>query len=140
MMKKIIFTAIFFFSLINCTRKQNAENLKFIDNKKLSYTFIFYISKKSGFEYRVNTFLNHKQRSLIKNISKKKWIELLYSENSDFATNLILYEINDKEASDIFYSKLRNCKGDKMILNEYQKWWKKYKKHTDIAYWMRNLR
>ncbi len=79
------------------------NQMEFINNKSLKYQIIILACDTcapiSNIGYRVLVELSNNERKLIKKISYAEWMRLLISEKSDWAANLILYNLFDRDAS-----------------------------------------
>ena len=78
--------------------------------------------------YRVRVKLTDKQKSIVKKIEKEMWRHLLSDKKTDFAANLILYDIYDKDAILLFG--LGNNIRD----------WRKNLKRDDTLFWLKKLK
>ena len=78
--------------------------------------------------YRVRVKLTDKQKSIVKKIEKEMWKHLLSDKKTDFAANLILYDIYDKDAILLFG--LGNNIRD----------WRKNLKRDDTLFWLKKLK
>lgn len=77
--------------------------------------------------YRVIVELNKKHNSIVKKISKESWLKLLNNNCTDFAANLLLYSMYNKDA--LILSK-----------NDSIESWRKYLKEDDLVYWSKHLK
>ena len=121
----------------NCNNQQlnnrySSNNLSFIKNDKLHYNILLVacdtcvpIINKG---YRVRVKLTDKQKSIVKKIKKEMWRHLLSDKKTDFAANLILYDIYDKDAILLFG--LGNNIRD----------WRKNLKRDDTSFWLKKLK
>ena len=55
--------------------------------------------------YRVIISLSAKEDSIIKRISKRQWLSMLNDKKTDFAANLLLYQLYERDAVVFFYIK-----------------------------------
>ena len=76
---------------------------------------------------RVVVDLNREEIVKIKKISAERWLLLLNDNKSDYLSNLILYELYNKDAT-IF-----------LQINNIEKW-RKYMRKEDIEYWKLHLK
>ena len=101
-------------------------NLAFIKNEKFKYSIILMSCDTcvpiSNIGYRVKVQLSKKEEETVRKITFDTWKELLNNHNSDWAANLILYSIYDKDAFLL-------SKNDKRDL------WVKYLKKEDFLFW-----
>ena len=104
----------------------NLKNINFISNNKVKYT-IGLISCDSCFPvmsigYRISTNLTENQIKLASMLTFNDWLLLLNNKKSDWAANLVLYQIFDKDAIPLYH-----------IGNRAR--WLKYLKKEDLAFW-----
>lgn len=102
------------------------EKFDFIDNNRLKYSFGLFSCDTcvpiSNIGYRVILSLSLKQEASVKQIDFKLWIKLLNNPKKDWAANIILYWIFD-----------RDCYLIQRIHNKNK--WRKYLKNDEIEYW-----
>ena len=119
-MKKIVLFAIFTLtshvciaqkSVIKAHNKQVSDDISFITNKKIKYSIPLTIcdtcatiSNIGGFKVFVD--LSEKEEEIVRRINKKAWLMLLKNPKTDWAANLILYDIFDKNALLFSFPKL----------------------------------
>jgi hypothetical protein len=112
-------------------KEHNQIDLSFIQNKKMKYTIVLKSCDScipiKNIGYRVILSLNNNQKDIIKKIEKRTWIKLLHDNDKDFAANLILYSINNRDA---FLLTTINSEEE----------WRKYLKEKDLEYWIKNLK
>ena len=77
--------------------------------------------------YRVVINLSQEEEDIVKKIDYQDWMSLLSNEQSDWAANLILYYIFDRDSKLLSRVKSR-------------KEWKKYKKKEDLEFWKLHLK
>ena len=77
--------------------------------------------------YRVVVSLREEEENIVKKINREEWIFLLQQNTSDWAANLILYGLYDKDA---FILSRNNSK----------ELWKQYLKLDDVKYWDRIIK
>jgi len=122
--------SLLFFS---CNAQKNGTNenkktmnLTFISNEKLQHSIVLMSCDTCvpirNIGYRVIVQLSKKEEEAIKKITPNTWIELLNNNNSDWAANLILYSLYDKNA--ILLSR-----------NDDKESWDKYLKKEDLDFW-----
>lgn len=77
--------------------------------------------------YRVLISLPAGQDSVISHISKTQWLNMLGSERTDFAANLLLYRLYEREA---------------IVLLHYNNApeWRQAMKEDDLHYWQQTLK
>lgn len=138
-MKIFISVMVLLLSISSCNgqnkkhqKKESSKmNLSFIDNKKLNYSIVLMTCDTcvpiKNIGYRVVVTLTKKEKEIINKIDKATWLKLLSDSNKDFATNLILYSIYNKDA--FILSK-----------NDEQGEWKKYRKDEDLKFWTTELK
>ncbi|WP_300662064.1 hypothetical protein [Fluviicola sp.] len=102
------------------------SSLDFIQNKEINYNIVLMscdtCAPITNIGYRVVVQLTDEQEKKIRKISAKKWAELLEGDSTDWASNLILHYINQKDA---FHLKNYNS----------EKEWRKAFKQDDVEYW-----
>lgn len=105
---------------------KNTVDLSFINNEKIKYS----IGLRScvtcvpirNIGYRVSIQLSEEEEVKVKNITSETWKVLLNNRHSDWASNLILYSLYDKNA--ILLSR-----------NDDRELWSKYFKKEDLDFW-----
>ncbi len=127
---------LFFLSIICNSQEfisQSSDLLQLIRNEDLKFT-IWYISpvfNDSEIIVEPNIVIHVSLPQSIKrqlvNISRKEWISLLENKKSDWAANLILYEIYEKNALLFEYVKKREN-------------WVGVHQREDIEYWKQKLK
>lgn len=109
------------------TSNKDISKLSFIKNNKLKYTIVIMscdtCAPIKNIGYRVLIDLNEMQSKIIKDIDSETWLQLLYDDKRDYAANLILYYLHDKDA---FYIARKNTK---------KLWDKSVQKNEDLEYW-----
>ena len=107
------------------------KDLSFIDNKKLNYSIVLMACDTCvpimDIGYRVVVDLTKKQKDTVNKIDNATWLKLLNESSKDFATNLILYSLYNKDA----YTLLINNEEDE---------WRKYRKNQDLKFWTTELK
>jgi hypothetical protein len=110
------------------------------ENRKMKYSFIYNDKIKysivlmtcdtcvpiTNIGYRVKVQLNTKEENIVHKISYNTWEELLNDSNRDWAANLILYYLYNKDAF------LLSRNNDKEL-------WSKYLKSDDIQFWKKKF-
>ena len=102
------------------------DTLVFIDNEKLKFTTINRYAEFSFDNYKIIVDLSTKQWLTVKNLTKDAWLKLLNDTTKDWAANLILHNIYEKNARRL------------LIFNNREKWIFSQKKE-DTEYWTKNL-
>ena len=77
--------------------------------------------------YRVIISLSAKEDSIIKHISKRQWLSMLNDKKTDFAANLLLYQLYEREA--IMFLQIKDASD-----------WRLAMKDDDLYYWRRTLK
>ena len=77
--------------------------------------------------YRVRISLSAKEDSIIKHISKRQWLSMLNDKKTDFAANLLLYQLYEREA--IMFLQIKDASD-----------WRLSLKDDDLYYWRRTLK
>lgn len=109
----------------NTVKSENKIDLSFINNSKIYYEIALIACDScvpiSDIGYRVSVKLNKEQQIAISQIKAETWIKLLKDTSSDWAANLILYDLYDESA---------------IVLEEFgKKTWQIYLKNNDIIFW-----
>ncbi len=79
--------------------------------------------------YRVIVELTNEQDKIGQKLDRKTWLNLLNLSDSDFATNMILYGIYDRDAK--MLSMKENIYGSENLYES----WKRLMKTEDLEYW-----
>ncbi|MBS1690051.1 MAG: signal recognition particle [Bacteroidetes bacterium] len=85
------------------TVKYSVGDIDFINNSTIKYDAVLLACdtcvpiKNIGFRIILQLYKN--QYKTIKNINAKEWLRLLNQKSTDFAANIILYSIYDKDAT-----------------------------------------
>ncbi len=128
----IVFNNCIFSQKISATGKQkdSSKKIYFIDNDKIKYSIVIMSCDScipiSNIGYRVKVQLSKNEMEIVKKLDYKNWIILLQNNKTDWAANLILYYINDRDASLLARRNKREL-------------WVKYLKLDDIKYWEKAL-
>jgi hypothetical protein len=129
-------SAIYFIGLLfwGMSTVKGQDKATFVNNK----TIKFHVVRKSmelidtnmivPSKYFIRVELNNKQRSVIKNYTSADWMKLLNNVQSDWAANLILYEMHERDAF-LFWSVVKN-----------KERWRLSAKEEDIKYWNEHLK
>ena len=116
----------------HCKREKNITNeLSFINNRRINFSIkkvacdrcfpIFDIG------YRVRVKLTPKQDSIIVRMKRREWLSLLNDETTDYAANILLYYIYNRDAIVLLYNR---------SIRE----WRAAMKEDDISYWEQKLK
>ena len=112
--------------------KKNITNeLSFINNKSINFS-IKKVACETCFPifdigYRVRVKLTPKQDSIIVRMKRKEWLSLLNDETTDYAANILLYYIYNRDAIVLLYNRsIRD--------------WRDGMKEDDIIYWVKKLK
>lgn len=112
-------------------REKNVTNeLSFINNKSINFS-IKKVACDTCFPifdigYRVRVILTPKQDSIIIRMRRREWLSLLNDETTDYAANILLHYIYNREAIALLYN--RSIKD-----------WRDGMKEDDILYWDKTL-
>jgi hypothetical protein len=77
--------------------------------------------------------LTEEQDEIVRKLDKQTWLNLLNSPNSDFAANLILYDIYNKDGITLYV--WDSDKGE----DSFCELWQKHLKDEDLDYWKEHL-
>lgn len=107
------------------------NELSFINNRNLNFS-IKRVASDSCFPiidigYRIRVKLTPKQDSLIRKLKKRQWINMLNNNTTDYAANILLYYIHNRDATVLLY-------------NRSLKDWRDGMKNEDILYWNEALK
>ena len=107
-------------------KSKESLNASFIKNEELKFS-IKKVACDTCFPirdigYRVRVHLSSKQDSVIRNMSKVQWMLKLHDCDTDFAANILLYYLYDRDAFVLLYN------------SEIQDW-RRAMKEDDIHYW-----
>src|SRR5947209_7344851 len=127
MKTKYFYIISFLFLILNSVIAQNKT--KFLNNSSIRFEIwrqslqMIDSNKIISTKYFIEINLNNKQRRILKSLSKKDWIRLLNDNNSDWATNLVLYDIYKKDA--FLFNSVLKTRNEWILSN----------KSNDISYW-----
>ncbi len=112
-------------------KAQDMERLSgLINNETIDYQLVIKSCDTcvpiSNIGYRIVVNLSEEKLEEIQNITPTEWLELLNNEKTDWAANLVLYYLNDKDA--LILSRHIDCAK-----------WKKTLKKDDIDYWNKKV-
>ena len=103
----------------------------FIDNRTIKYKIMKVACDTCApihdIGYRVIISLSAKEDSIIKHISKGQWLSMLNDKKTDFAANLLLYRLYEREG---------------IVLLHYNNApeWRQAMKENDLHYWQQTLK
>ncbi len=103
----------------------------FIDNRTIKYNITLVACDTCApihdIGYRVRISLSAKEDSIIKLINKRQWLSMLNDKKTDFAANLLLYRLYEREA---------------IVLLHYNNApeWRQAMKENDLHYWQQTLK
>ena len=113
------------------TPVQRQADVRFIDNRTLMYKIMKVACDTCApirdIGYRVRISLSAREDSLIRHISKGQWLSMLSSKQTDFATNLLLYRLYERDALVLLY--VKNASN-----------WRLSMKADDLHYWQQTLK
>lgn len=124
-----------FFCFVNIGFSQESTekevDLSFINNNKLKYSIVIMSCTNCApirnIGYRVVVELDEKEQKILKGIKIDTWKSLLQNDSTDWAANLILYSIYNKDAV-------------ALSMNDSIDLWKKDLKKDDLAFWRKQLK
>ena len=103
----------------------------FINNRTIKYNILLVACDTCApihdIGYRVRISLSAKEDSIIKHISKRQWLGMLNDKKTDFAANLLLYQLYEREA--IMFLQIKDASD-----------WRLAMKDDDLYYWRRTLK
>lgn len=103
----------------------------FIDNRTIKYNIMLVACDTCApihdIGYRVIISLSAREDSLIRHISKGQWLSMLNDKKTDFAANLLLYRLYEREAIVLLYNNNANK-------------WRQSMKADDLHYWQQTLK
>ena len=103
----------------------------FIDNRTIKYNILLVACDTCApihdIGYRVLISLSAKEDSIIKRISKRQWLSMLNDKKTDFAANLLLYRLYERDAIVLLYNNNANK-------------WRQSMKADDLHYWQQTLK
>lgn len=103
----------------------------FINNRTIKYNILLVACDTCApihdIGYRVRISLSAKEDSIIKHISKRQWLSMLNDKKTDFAANLLLYQLYEREA--IMFLQIKDASD-----------WRLSLKDDDLYYWRRTLK
>lgn len=118
------------FQRINDTLEQK-KAFDFIQNDSIKYSVVLMTCQKCvpvrSVGCRIVVDLSQTQIGIVKKIDYATWMMLLNDDKTDWAANLILYYLYDRDAILFSLGKKRDA-------------WCVVQKHDDIQYWMRTIK
>ena len=103
----------------------------FINNRTIKYNILLVACDTCApihdIGYRVRISLSAKEDSIIKHISKRQWLSMLNDKKTDFAANLLIYQLYEREA--IMFLQIKDASD-----------WRLAMKDDDLYYWRRTLK
>jgi hypothetical protein len=117
--------------LTNIMYAQDKKTPAWLNNDSIHYTLGYQSGKYTDStatlsKYVVSVDINKKQAKEINNFTYETWISLLEDEKTDFAANLLLYDIYNKNANLFFDLQMHD--------------WEKFNKKDDVNYWIQELK
>ena len=107
------------------------NELSFINNRNLNFSIKRVVSDSCfpiiDIGYRIRVKLTPKQDSLLRKLKKRQWINMLNNNTTDYAANILLYYIHNRDATVLLY-------------NRSLKDWRDGMKNEDILYWNETLK
>ena len=107
------------------------SDVSFIDNRTIKYKIMKVACDTCvpirDIGYRVRISLSAREDSLIRHISKGQWLSMLSSKQTDFAANLLLYRLYERDALVLLY--VKNASD-----------WRLSMKADDLHYWQQTLK
>jgi hypothetical protein len=119
---------VLFLLIVNVSIGQKNPGNKYINNKTIAFriftTSLDAQSRDSVIPSQnvIKVNLSDEVKLKLKKNSAEEWLELLNNKNTDWAANLILYELYEKDATKF------------MVITSRKKWESKYKS-IDTHYW-----
>ncbi len=141
-MKAIVYSllSLLLFVAFSCHKRNGNTHLPhaktpayvpFINNRTIKYNILLVACDTCApihdIGYRVRISLSAKEDSIIKHISKRQWLSMLNDKKTDFAANLLLYQLYEREA--IMFLQIKDASD-----------WRLAMKDDDLYYWRRTLK
>ena len=141
-MKTIVYSllSLLLFVAFSCHKRNGNTHLPhaktpayvpFINNRTIKYNILLVACDTCApihdIGYRVRISLSAKEDSIIKHISKRQWLSMLNDKKTDFAANLLLYQLYEREA--IMFLQIKDASD-----------WRLAMKDDDLYYWRRTLK
>jgi len=132
----MIIAGIILFTLCNAQSpfskksKPTSEEISFINNEKIKYSIVLLACDTcvpiTNLGERVIVKVTNRQKKILNQIDRKLWISLLSNTDTDWASNLLLYSIFNRNAHIL---SIYNNRGS----------WVKTLKKDDLDYWEKIL-
>ncbi len=130
---KYILTFTFLFTIGNFVFGQDIQgDISWLNNDDLEYDMLLKaasiddsLKEMTPSMFFVELELTEEQLSVVKSISNNKWLDLLTNESTDFAANLTLHYLFEKDAISLYRIKRED--------------WLIAEKEKDIDYWKNYL-
>lgn len=141
-MKALVYSllSLLLFVAFSCHKRNGNTHLShaktpayvpFINNRTIKYNILLVACDTCApihdIGYRVRISLSAKEDSIIKHISKRQWLSMLNDKKTDFAANLLLYQLYEREA--IMFLQIKDASD-----------WRLAMKDDDLYYWRRTLK
>ena len=141
-MKALVYSllSLLLFVAFSCHKRNGNTHLQhaktpayvpFINNRTIKYNILLVACDTCApihdIGYRVRISLSAKEDSIIKHISKRQWLSMLNDKKTDFAANLLLYQLYEREA--IMFLQIKDASD-----------WRLAMKDDDLYYWRRTLK
>jgi hypothetical protein len=109
-----------------------ARGQKYISNDSIKYSIIITMPDFENGDYISDnilriTSIDSSKLAWAQSLSKKEWLTMLSNEKTDWAANLLLYQLNKRDALVFKIIKSRDS-------------WIIKRRKADIAYWEKNLK
>ena len=141
-MKSLVYSllSLLLFVAFSCHKRNGNTHLPhaktpayvpFINNRTIKYNILLVACDTCApihdIGYRVRISLSAKEDSIIKHISKRQWLSMLNDKKTDFAANLLLYQLYEREA--IMFLQIKDASD-----------WRLAMKENDLHYWQQTLK
>ena len=129
-MKSILLALSLIFLVFTSEAQNDSTKFSFINNERIKYSIVLMACNScapiKNIGDRVIINLSKEEKDVIKKMRYSDWKYLLNDNKSDWAANLILYSLYDKDA---------------FLLSQYNKrqLWVEYLKNDDLKFWRKNL-
>lgn len=134
LMKTILLKVIIIIPLLSKGQDEINERYRFITNDSIRYDVLSVAptlkatNKIRVTKYFVTVNISQNERRKYKKLNYKQWLLLLENNKTDWATNLILYDLYEKNANSFFFD------------IKSRKQWVVSQKEKDIKYWGKYLK
>jgi hypothetical protein len=126
----VVYLTAYNYSIAQSNDFKLRDSLIFISNRKIKHTIVLAscdtCSPITTKGWRIVVEMTEKEEEVARKLKKKEWMALLNDSKKDWAANLILYYIFDKEAGLLY-------RHDK------RKFWIGYLKQIDVKFWEEQL-